>query len=44
MSVLDVGCGPGYVAAAVAERGTTPRGRRFFWGNGRNRAKDVSAN
>ena len=29
MSVLDVGCGPGYVAAAVAERGATPRGLDF---------------
>ena len=29
LSVLDVGCGPGYVAAAVAERGATPRGLDF---------------
>src|SRR5213080_2389776 len=29
MSVLDVGSGPGYVAAAVAERGATPRGLDF---------------
>ena len=28
-SVLDVGCGPGYVAAAAAERGATPRGLDF---------------
>src|SRR5438309_3845817 len=29
MSVLDVGCGPGYVAAAAAERGATSRGLDF---------------
>ena len=29
MSILDVGCGPGYVAAAAAERGATPRGLDF---------------
>jgi cyclopropane fatty-acyl-phospholipid synthase-like methyltransferase len=29
MSVLDVGCGPGYVAAAAAERGATARGLDF---------------
>jgi SAM-dependent methyltransferase len=29
LSVLDVGCGPGYVAAAAAERGATPRGLDF---------------
>ena len=29
MSVLDVGCGPGYVAAAAAERGAIPRGLDF---------------
>ena len=29
MSVLDVGCGPGYVAAAVAECGATARGLDF---------------
>ena len=29
LSVLDVGCGPGYVAAALAERGATPRGLDF---------------
>ena len=28
-SVLDVGCGPGYVAAAAAERGATSRGLDF---------------
>jgi len=29
MSVLDVGCGPGYVAAAATERGATARGLDF---------------
>ena len=29
MSVLDVGCGPGYVAAAAAERGAQPIGLDF---------------
>jgi SAM-dependent methyltransferase len=29
MSILDVGCGPGYVAAAAAERGATPLGLDF---------------
>src|SRR5207249_483641 len=29
MSVLDVGCGPGYVAAAAAEGGATPHGLDF---------------
>src|SRR5438552_4361647 len=29
MSVLDVGCGPGYVAVAAAERGARPRGLDF---------------
>jgi ubiquinone/menaquinone biosynthesis C-methylase UbiE len=29
MSILDVGCGPGYVSAAVAERGTNPTGLDF---------------
>ena len=29
MSVLDVGCGPGYVAAAAAERGARPVGLDF---------------
>ncbi len=29
MSVLDVGCGPGYVAAAAAERGAISRGLDF---------------
>jgi SAM-dependent methyltransferase len=29
MSVLDIGCGPGYVSAAVAERGATPVGLDF---------------
>jgi SAM-dependent methyltransferase len=29
MSVLDVGCGPGYVSAAVAERGGQPTGLDF---------------
>src|SRR5438552_12902644 len=29
MSVLDIGCGPGYVAAAAAERGATSRGLDF---------------
>jgi SAM-dependent methyltransferase len=29
MSVLDVGCGPGYVSAAAAERGATPTGLDF---------------
>ena len=29
MSVLDVGCGPGYVSAAAAERGATPIGLDF---------------
>jgi ubiquinone/menaquinone biosynthesis C-methylase UbiE len=29
MSVLDVGCGPGYVSVAAAERGATPRGLDF---------------
>ena len=29
MSVLDVGCGPGYVAAAAAERGARPSGLDF---------------
>jgi ubiquinone/menaquinone biosynthesis C-methylase UbiE len=29
LSVLDVGCGPGYVAAAAAERSAAPRGLDF---------------
>src|SRR5204862_3325667 len=29
MSVLDVGCGPGYVSAASAERGAVPIGFDF---------------
>jgi SAM-dependent methyltransferase len=29
MSILDVGCGPGYVSAAAAQRGTTPTGLDF---------------
>jgi ubiquinone/menaquinone biosynthesis C-methylase UbiE len=29
MSVLDVGCGPGYVSAAAAARGANPRGLDF---------------
>ena len=29
MSVLDLGCGPGYVSAAVAERGANPTGLDF---------------
>jgi SAM-dependent methyltransferase len=29
MSILDVGCGPGYVSGAVAERGATPIGLDF---------------
>lgn len=29
MSVLDAGCDPGYVSAAAAERGATPRGLDF---------------
>src|SRR5438045_8136356 len=29
MSVLDVGCGPGYVSAAAAARGAIPRGLDF---------------
>jgi SAM-dependent methyltransferase len=29
MSVLDVGCGPGYVSAAAAARGATPHGLDF---------------
>jgi len=29
MSILDVGCGPGYVSAAAAERGATPIGLDF---------------
>src|SRR5881397_1987193 len=29
MSLLDVGCGPGYVSAAVAERGANPIGLDF---------------
>src|SRR6266513_5801808 len=29
MSVLDVGCGPGYVSAAAAERGAIPIGLDF---------------
>ncbi len=29
MSVLDVGCGPGYVSAAAAARGARPRGLDF---------------
>jgi SAM-dependent methyltransferase len=29
MSVLDVGCGPGYVSAAAAERGALPTGLDF---------------
>jgi hypothetical protein len=37
MSVLDVGCGPGRRTRRNTER------PRFFQGNDRNRAKDVSA-
>jgi ubiquinone/menaquinone biosynthesis C-methylase UbiE len=29
MSILDVGCGPGYVSAAAAKRGALPRGVDF---------------
>jgi ubiquinone/menaquinone biosynthesis C-methylase UbiE len=29
MSILDVGCGPGYVSAAAAERGAAPTGLDF---------------
>lgn len=29
MSILDVGCGPGYVSAATVERGATPTGLDF---------------
>src|SRR5256712_12267439 len=29
MSILDVGCGPGYVSAAAAERGAIPIGVDF---------------
>lgn len=29
MSILDVGCGPGYVSAVAAERGATPTGLDF---------------
>src|SRR2546428_11968017 len=29
MSILDVGCGPGYVSAAAAERGAMPIGLDF---------------
>jgi SAM-dependent methyltransferase len=29
MSILDVGCGPGYVSAAAAERGANPTGLDF---------------
>jgi 2-polyprenyl-3-methyl-5-hydroxy-6-metoxy-1,4-benzoquinol methylase len=29
VSILDVGCGPGYVSAAAAERGALPRGLDF---------------
>src|SRR6266513_1057470 len=29
MSILDVGCGPGYVSAAAAKRGATPIGLDF---------------
>lgn len=29
MSILDVGCGPGYVSAAAAERGASPTGVDF---------------
>src|SRR5436853_2008522 len=29
MSILDVGCGPGYVSAAAAERGASPIGLDF---------------
>lgn len=29
MSILDIGCGPGYVSAAAAERGATPIGLDF---------------
>jgi ubiquinone/menaquinone biosynthesis C-methylase UbiE len=32
MSVLDVGCGPGYVSAAAAARGATPLGLDFSEG------------
>ena len=29
MSILDIGCGPGYVSAAAAERGANPIGLDF---------------
>ena len=29
MKLLDVGCGPGYVSAAAAERGASPTGIDF---------------
>src|SRR2546430_8357849 len=32
MSILDVGCGPGYVSAAAAERGALPTGIDFSSG------------
>ena len=44
MSILDVGCGPGYVSAASAARGANARGLEFFQGNDRDRAENVSRN
>jgi ubiquinone/menaquinone biosynthesis C-methylase UbiE len=42
MFVLDIGCGPGYVATGAAERGATSRGLDFPK-NGCNRTKKASA-